>query len=64
MLGPEEITVKELARRENWTSIHEMRSDLVTSAVVPALCEDGCRVEPDGECPHGHPAVTKHVLVA
>ena len=26
--------------------------------VYDCVCEatDGCRVEPDGECPHGHPS--------
>lgn len=27
------------------------------AGVVPALCEDGCEVEPDGCCEHGHPSV-------
>ena len=26
-------------------------------SVVPALCIDGCEVEPDGRCPHGCPSV-------
>lgn len=26
-------------------------------SVVPACCERGCEVEPDGICPHGHPSV-------
>lgn len=26
-------------------------------AVIPALCSDGCEVEPDGYCEHGHPSV-------
>lgn len=26
---------------------------------VSALCEDGCEVEPDGTCPHGHPSVVR-----
>ena len=24
---------------------------------MPALCEEGCWAEPDGQCPHGHPSV-------
>ena len=27
---------------------------MVFASVVPAT--DGCRVEPDGVCPHGHPS--------
>jgi len=32
--------------------------DELMDSVVPACCEDGCEVEPDGTCEHGHPAVT------
>ena len=31
--------------------------ELVFDSVVPACCEDGCEVEPDGTCPHGHPSI-------
>jgi len=30
---------------------------LVFDSVVPACCEDGCEVEPDGHCPHGNPSI-------
>lgn len=30
--------------------------DLMDS-VIPATCEEGCEVEPDGTCPHGCPSV-------
>lgn len=26
-------------------------------AIAPALCDEGCEVEPDGECPHGCPSI-------
>jgi hypothetical protein len=26
-------------------------------SVVPACCSDGCEVEPDGHCEHGHESV-------
>ena len=29
----------------------------LSDSVVPACCSDGCEVEPDGRCPHGHPSV-------
>jgi hypothetical protein len=29
----------------------------VSDAVCPALCDEGCEVEPDGECEHGCPSV-------
>jgi hypothetical protein len=25
--------------------------------VYPALCSEGCEVEPDGRCPHGAPSL-------
>lgn len=31
--------------------------ELVYESVVPACCEDGCEVEPDGTCPHGNPSI-------
>lgn len=31
--------------------------DCVMDSVVPACCDEGCEVEPDGECEHGHPSV-------
>lgn len=26
-------------------------------SVVPACCDAGCEVEPDGTCPHGNPSI-------
>jgi hypothetical protein len=26
-------------------------------SVYPALCSEGCEVEPDGRCPHGAPSL-------
>lgn len=26
-------------------------------SIVPACCEHGCEVEPDGTCSHGHPSI-------
>lgn len=31
--------------------------DYVTDSVVPALCWEGCTVEPDGRCEHGNPSI-------
>ncbi len=30
--------------------------DEASDGVVSTPCPDGCQVEPDGECPHGHPS--------
>lgn len=32
-------------------------TELVMDSIVPACCDEGCSVEPDGRCPHGHPSV-------
>ena len=29
----------------------------VCDGIVPALCKEGCEVEPDGRCEHGCPSV-------
>ena len=31
--------------------------DCVFDSIVPACCEEGCMVEPDGVCSHGHNSV-------
>lgn len=40
--------------RDDWLAHKE---HLVMDSVCPALCSDGCEVEPDGRCSHGHPSV-------
>jgi hypothetical protein len=29
----------------------------VSDSVIPALCDEGCEVEPDGMCEHGAPSI-------
>jgi hypothetical protein len=31
--------------------------DISFSSMIPACCEEGCEVEPDGHCSHGHPSI-------
>lgn len=33
--------------------------ELASDCVCPALCRDGCEVEPDGECEHGCPSILR-----
>jgi len=35
----------------------ESVEELVFASVVPACCSEGCQVEPDGKCQHGHPSI-------
>lgn len=32
-------------------------NELALAVSVPACCSEGCMVEIDGECPHGHPSL-------
>lgn len=34
-----------------------IESGVLSDSVVPALCDEGCEVEPDGRCQHGCPSV-------
>ena len=55
------LTLKEWLSTEGYSSVEEAISDFMESdpdlAVVPALCEECCQVEPDGHCPHGAPSL-------
>jgi hypothetical protein len=31
--------------------------DLVSDSICPALCKEGCEVEPDGRCEHNCPSI-------
>jgi hypothetical protein len=32
---------------------------LIGEENAPALCDEGCEVEPDGVCPHGCPSILR-----
>jgi hypothetical protein len=32
---------------------------LIAEENAPALCDEGCAVEPDGTCPHGCPSILR-----
>lgn len=38
-------------------SLLEYAESLAVESTAPALCIEGCEVEPDGRCPHGCPSV-------
>lgn len=48
-------------RRDNGYSSGEdflaLLGDLTCDSIAPALCRDGCEVEPDGRCSHGCPSL-------
>ena len=50
------MTLKEFRVEHGITDGAEMADalkDWASDSVVPALCQDGCEVEPDGTCEHG-----------
>jgi len=54
------IKIKQLKEDLGIETPDEWMSQLeewVSDSICPALCEDGCEVEPDGHCEHGHPSV-------
>jgi hypothetical protein len=54
--NPKRIKVREVAEREGM-NMEELMEEYALSDTVPACCEDGCKVEPDGHCPHGCPSI-------
>lgn len=51
------IPLTEVAANEGFDSLDELLEAFGNESVVPACCEDGCQVEPDGRCEHGHPSI-------
>lgn len=58
--NPHRLTVKQLKAdygvetEEQWVAL--LRT-FILDGVCPALCDEGCVVEPDGRCPHDCPSV-------
>jgi hypothetical protein len=55
-----QMTLKEFRVEHGITDGAEMADalkDWCADSVVPALCHDGCEVEPDGRCEHGCPSI-------
>ncbi len=42
---------------ENGTDMMEAMEQWSTDSVVPAVCSQGCEIEPDGHCEHGCPSI-------
>ena len=52
------ISVIAVAQERGYDSVDAyIASGELEDSIVPACCEDGCEVEPDGKCEHGHPSV-------
>lgn len=54
------ISVRQFRTEEGLEEPQEFTEFLrqcIEDGFAPAMCEDGCDVEPDGECEHGHPSL-------
>lgn len=50
------LTVSELLEIEGYETAEELASELIDASSIPAMCSEGCYIEPDGYCSHGHPS--------
>jgi len=55
------MTIDEFMQQEGMESFEDLYDSITNiwspNAVYPALCTEGCEVEPDGTCPHGNPSI-------
>ena len=42
---------------DNQEARYEFLENIIHDGIVPALCKEGCEVEPDGRCEHGCPSI-------
>jgi hypothetical protein len=54
--NPFRIRLSELLRREGRSFEDLIRAVMFGDENAPALCTEGCEVEPDGTCSHGCPS--------
>ena len=60
-VNPMRITFKQYCADLGITADERMEhlEEIASDCVCPALCRDGCEVEPDGECEHGCPSILR-----
>jgi len=51
------LTMSEFLERDGRTLEDICQDVLFGEENAPALCDQGCEVEPDGTCPHGCPSI-------
>jgi hypothetical protein len=54
------LSIEKFRRVENLQDETDWEDQLVDwsyEGISPALCSEGCEVESDGSCEHGHPSV-------
>lgn len=52
-----ELTIAELEGMEGMSAEDIMEEVILGDRHCPAVCSEGCEVEPDGFCPHGFPSL-------
>jgi len=58
--NPHRISVKLWREQEGLVeqaAFDDWLQSMITDSVCPALCDEGCEVEPDGRCEHRCPSV-------
>ena len=50
------MSVLRLAESHGYEDLPTFLEEVCSDSVVPACCEEGCDVEPDGRCCHGNPS--------
>lgn len=60
MRSPHRITIQQWRSDEGLLdeAAYDARlSEIAFDSVAPAMCDEGCEVEPDGCCEHGCPSI-------
>ncbi len=52
------LAINEYLKRDG-RSLMEIAESVMFEDDAPALCDDGCEVEPDGKCCHGCPSILR-----
>lgn len=55
MKRPRALTIREVLEEHGFDSLEEALQEWDVSC--PSMCAEGCEVELDGKCPHGHPSI-------
>jgi hypothetical protein len=54
--NPHRIPVRQVAQDAGYPDLHDALNHWCIDSVVPACCDEGCEVEPDGRCEHNCPS--------
>ena len=53
------LTMDQFLEQDGRTMEEICEAVLIGEGNAPALCDEGCEVEPDGVCPHGCPSILR-----